>query len=202
MREKHIHFLDANPEIRAFMEQVNRDQALKVETIAEKKGVKVGENLPDIKRLAIKDPKDASKAKPKRQRLINVYDSIIQKNLKKFESPSTETDSDGKNLSERRFKLSYKDMGIDLKTADEATTMTDSATETTTESATEQTTDTSSAKEEPVFRAVTDMTGAAKNVKDIREAKKTSEETEAATSTEAETTTKEEEFKEKKEEEP
>jgi len=46
---------------------VNRDQAQKVESVAEKKGGKVGENLPDIKRLTMKDDEAASKAKrPKR----------------------------------------------------------------------------------------------------------------------------------------
>ena len=59
---------------------------------------------------------------------------------KSFESPSSLTeDTDDKSLSERGFKLSYKD--LDIKT-DEATSMTDSATEeqSATESATESST--------------------------------------------------------------
>jgi len=69
-------------------------------------------------------------------------DEIFERMLseKAFESPTSMTeDSDEKALADRGFKLSYKDMGIDIKTNDEATSMTDSATEeqSATESATE-----------------------------------------------------------------
>lgn len=47
-----MHFLDANPDIRAFMEQVNRDKESKISDIMEKKGQKVGD-LPDIARLKL-----------------------------------------------------------------------------------------------------------------------------------------------------
>ena len=57
---------------------------------------------------------------------------------KAFDSPSSMSEgSDDKNLSERSFKLSYKDMGIDMKSADEGMSMTDSATEYDSASATE-----------------------------------------------------------------
>jgi len=71
MREKHVHFLDALPEIRTFMEQVNKDQNQKVEIVLEKKGGRVGENLPDIKRLMEKELPEASKkaSKPKPDRI-------------------------------------------------------------------------------------------------------------------------------------
>ncbi len=47
MRDQHVHFLDANPEIREFMEQVNKDESVKVEAVEEKTGRKQGD-LPDI----------------------------------------------------------------------------------------------------------------------------------------------------------
>jgi beta-phosphoglucomutase-like phosphatase (HAD superfamily) len=72
MRDKHVHFLDALPEIREFMEQVNKDQNQKVEVVLTKKGGIIGENLPDIKRLMDKPvpvaPKKAAKKKPKPER--------------------------------------------------------------------------------------------------------------------------------------
>ena len=47
MRDSHVHFLDANPEIREFMEQVNKDESVKEEAVVEKTGRKQGD-LPDI----------------------------------------------------------------------------------------------------------------------------------------------------------
>jgi len=52
LREDYVHFMDAYPEIREFMEQVNRDQEKKIADIIERKGQKQGD-LPDIARLRL-----------------------------------------------------------------------------------------------------------------------------------------------------
>ena len=56
MGPRHVHFMDAHPEIREFMEQVNKDEGQKQEEIVIKTGRKVGD-LPDIKKLSEKKPK-------------------------------------------------------------------------------------------------------------------------------------------------
>ena len=52
LREDYVRFMDAYPEIREFMEQVNRDQEKKIADIIERKGQKQGD-LPDIARLRL-----------------------------------------------------------------------------------------------------------------------------------------------------
>jgi hypothetical protein len=52
--DDHVHFLEANPEIKEFMDQVNKDNEMKESNVIEKKGHKQGD-LPDIARLMI-DP--------------------------------------------------------------------------------------------------------------------------------------------------
>ena len=143
MGEDHVHFMDANPEIREFMEQVNRDNERKIAEVLERKGYKQGD-LPDIARLRL-DP-TAKAEKPKKSVSSGSYVSRVASayglddiDVKAFESPSSLTEDssdDSKPLGDRGFNLSYKDMmGVtDLKTtADEVSTteeQTDSATET------------------------------------------------------------------------
>lgn len=106
MRDDHVHFLDANPEIRTFMEQVNKDETTKVDAVIEKGGRKQGD-LPDIKRIKqIDQPKD----KKKKKKEISYVDAKL-KNLKAFESPSSDSDSKTP-LSKRSFKFSYEKLGI------------------------------------------------------------------------------------------
>lgn len=45
--KRHVHFMDANPEIREFMAQVNKDQEVKEDDKVQKRGMKQGD-LPDI----------------------------------------------------------------------------------------------------------------------------------------------------------
>ena len=40
MGEDHVHFMDANPEIREFMDQVNRDREQKIAEVLERMGYK------------------------------------------------------------------------------------------------------------------------------------------------------------------
>ena len=58
MGDDHVHFMDANPEIREFMEQVNkdRDQTPVVEKQTNK--YTISDELPDIKRLQKHKSKD------------------------------------------------------------------------------------------------------------------------------------------------
>lgn len=135
LRDDHVHFLDANPEIREFMEQVNKDQTIKIEAAEEKTGRKQGD-LPDIKRLQLDKKEEVT---TRRQKKKNPWEGVL---AKEFESPSSMTeDSDDKgSLSERGFKLSYKDLGVpEVKTtADEVTSMTDEATESANDGATSE----------------------------------------------------------------
>lgn len=117
----HVHFLDANPEIREFMEQVNKDQSLREQAALEKKGRQIGD-LPDIKRLQIKDAKEAPKKKK------SVWEAFLHS--KQFANPTSSDEEKGKELlSKRGFKLSYKELGLDLNSIEEVTTVTDSAPE-------------------------------------------------------------------------
>ena len=50
MGDKHVHFLDAHPEIKKFLMQVNKDEVAKTEVVVESAGRKIGD-LPDIARL-------------------------------------------------------------------------------------------------------------------------------------------------------
>lgn len=56
MGPDHVHFMDAHPDIRKFMDNVNRDQTKKEEAVVEKRGRKIGD-LPDIERLKKDDVK-------------------------------------------------------------------------------------------------------------------------------------------------
>ena len=50
LQDEHIHFMDAYPEIREFLAQVNKDQVAQIEAVEAKTGRKQGD-LPDIRRL-------------------------------------------------------------------------------------------------------------------------------------------------------
>ena len=52
----HVHFMDAHPDIRTFMKNVNKDVTDKAEAVVEKRGRKMGD-LPDIQRLKKEDVK-------------------------------------------------------------------------------------------------------------------------------------------------
>lgn len=133
--------MDANPEIREFMEQVNRDNERKIAELLERKGYKQGD-LPDIARLRLDPSAKTDQAKNSGTgkyvtRVAKAY-GLDDIDVKAFESPSslTEDSDDSKPLGDRGFNLSYKDMmGVtDVKTtADEVTTTeehTDSVSET------------------------------------------------------------------------
>lgn len=106
--EDHVHFLDANPEIKEFMEQVNKDLALRDQAALEKKGKQIGD-LPDIKRLQIKSADEAPKKRKKK-----TMEAFLQS--KQFDSPSSSDEEEGKKLlSKRGFELSFTDLGIDLQ---------------------------------------------------------------------------------------
>ena len=85
LREDHVHFLDANPEIREFLEQVNRDQAAIHDAKVEKKGKKLGD-LPDIRRLEMDKKPERNISNP------NQWDRILESTA--FESPSSMTEED------------------------------------------------------------------------------------------------------------
>ena len=109
MKEDHVHFMDANPEIREFMEQVNKDETSKVDEVVKTKGRKQGD-LPDIKRMR-QISKDNEPKKGKNNNVLQAY--LKKQDLNAFDSPTSITeDSDDKSLSKRGFKLSYEDLGV------------------------------------------------------------------------------------------
>ena len=73
MRDSHVHFLDANPEIREFMEQVNKDESVKEEAVVEKTGRKQGD-LPDIQRLQLEKKVEDTR---RRQKNPSRWDHIL-----------------------------------------------------------------------------------------------------------------------------
>lgn len=136
LREDHVHFLDANPEMREFLEQVNKDQAAKIEQEVVKTGRKQGD-LPDIHRLEQDKPSGLG---PRQQKQPNHWEHLMV-DVKAVESPSSMTeDSDEKEaLAKRSVKLSYSDLGVsDIKTTADETT---SASESTPEMSEQPTTD-------------------------------------------------------------
>lgn len=136
-----MHFMDAYPEIREFMEQANKDKSQWQEELVQKTGKKQGD-LADIRRLTLADKKSSLEKESPKKNELNYWESLISTEPKQFDSPSSMTeDSDEKDaLRDRGFKLGYKDLGVDMRTttAEEATSMTDSATESAVETTPEQ----------------------------------------------------------------
>lgn len=92
--DDHVHFLEANPEIKEFMDQVNKDNEKKETNVIERKGHKQGD-LPDIARLRINPTAKADKVTKSR---------VKEFEIKAFYEPSTFTeDSDDRALADRSF---------------------------------------------------------------------------------------------------
>lgn len=184
--------MDAHPEIREFMDQANKDRALYSEAQVQKTGRKQGD-LPDIRRLSSAEKVESLEQEPLK-RVHKYWDGVVAQEPKAFDSPSSMTeDSDEKDaLRARSFKLGYKEMGVDIKTttAEEVTSMTDSATESAIDSTTELTEEASeeihSDKMEAKEAEITE------EVEEVVETTEEAKTTDTEATSEAETTSKEE----------